>query len=365
MTLEDRLRGSTESIDTQDVLIPLLERLGIDVPESLYQTGQGSTTSVGVETISLLDDDDLDSDPDGCVSESSIEVLSERSMFVAGRQESFETNEDVCLVGSPTTCSAKDDLMPDQSLAHLIDDIKAMSFSGFSRQRESLARELYRHYNKVIFDFSLPTDLDISWNKRLISTAGLTHYSRKLYGDDLIPIYTARIELSSKVLDTVDKLERTLVHEMCHCAAWLIDHVSKPAHGAVFKKYANRAMTIVPHIEVTTCHQYAIFHAHRWQCTTCLVEYGRHSNSIDTGSKVCGHCRGSLVYLGQFNRDGSPQKKRVNAYSTFVKENFSRVQKEMLSSKTVDGCLATDVVKRLAEMWKDTQASPLGKENLF
>lgn len=360
MTLDACLRRSSESIDTQDVLIPLLERLGIDIPESLYQPGQGTTASPGVETVSLLDD--ADSDPVSCGVEY-VEVFSERSVSVAGRREISATEEDVCLMGSPT-CSAKDNPIPEQSLVHLIDNIKALSFSEFSRKRKSLARELYRHYNEVIFDLSLPTDLDISWNNRLVSTAGLTHYSRKMYGDDLIAMYTARIELSSKVLDTVDKLERTLVHEMCHCAAWLIDHVSKPAHGAVFKKYAHRAMTIAPHIEVTTCHQYAIFHAHRWQCTTCLVEYGRHSNSIDTNSKVCGHCRGSLVYLGQFNRDGSPQKKRVSAYSTFVKENFARVRDQlMLSNKT--SCQTTDVVKRLAEMWNDTQASPLEKENLY
>ncbi len=45
--------------------------------------------------------------------------------------------------------------------------------------------------------------------------------------------YTARVELSSKVVDCEDRLQRTLAHELCHVAAWLLDHVSKPPHGQV------------------------------------------------------------------------------------------------------------------------------------
>ena len=41
------------------------------------------------------------------------------------------------------------------------------------------------------------------------------------------------MELSSKVVDCLDRLQRTLAHELCHVAAWLLDHVSKPPHGQV------------------------------------------------------------------------------------------------------------------------------------
>jgi len=41
------------------------------------------------------------------------------------------------------------------------------------------------------------------------------------------------VELSSKVVDSEDRLQRTLAHELCHVAAWLLDHVSKPPHGQV------------------------------------------------------------------------------------------------------------------------------------
>lgn len=51
----------------------------------------------------------------------------------------------------------------------------------------------------------------------------------------------AAIELSEKVIDTHPRLANTLVHEMCHVAAWLVDGVRNPAHGAMFWKWASIA----------------------------------------------------------------------------------------------------------------------------
>lgn len=95
-----------------------------------------------------------------------------------------------------------------------------------------------------------------------------------------------------------DKLRRTLCHELCHVAAWLIDRSAKPPHGPAFRKWADRAMGRYPDLEVTTCHNYEIKFAHQWQCVDCGQEYGRHSNSIDTKSKCCGLCQvGGLCFL--------------------------------------------------------------------
>lgn len=79
--------------------------------------------------------------------------------------------------------------------------------------------------------------------------------------------YTARVELSTKVVDNLDKLQRTLCHELCHVATWLLDHVAKPPHGPHFKAWAAAAMKVHPHLNVTTCHQYDIHFAWRWQCS--------------------------------------------------------------------------------------------------
>ena len=221
----------------------------------------------------------------------------------------------------------------------------------FKENRDQLAKSLYRKYNKAIFSNKLPFSLEITWNKRLMTTAGLTHYKRQLVGDGMM--YHARIELSCKVVDTADKLERTLVHEMCHCAAWIIDHVAKPPHGAVFKKWAQQAMQVAPHLDVRTCHQYDIFYAYRWQCTVCLQEIGRHSKSIDIKKKVCGSCKGPLQYLGKFARDGSPSKKRQESeYSRFVQANFSSM-KAQLGNQNVTN---SDVMKKIAVLWKEKRS---------
>jgi predicted SprT family Zn-dependent metalloprotease len=72
--------------------------------------------------------------------------------------------------------------------------------------------------------------------------------------------YSARVELSGKVLDSYAKLERTLCHELCHVAAWLLDHTAKPPHGPVFKRWAARGMARYTHLDITACHAYEIFY---------------------------------------------------------------------------------------------------------
>ena len=52
--------------------------------------------------------------------------------------------------------------------------------------------------------------------------------------------YTSRVELSSKVIDNELRLRCTLLHELCHVAAWTLDHVRKPPHGPHFKLWASR-----------------------------------------------------------------------------------------------------------------------------
>ena len=166
--------------------------------------------------------------------------------------------------------------------------------------------------------------------------------------------YSAHVELSAKVLDDVAKLERTLCHELCHVAAWLVNHTAKPPHGAVFKAWADRAMYFYPHLDITTCHQYDIFYPFRWQCTNpdCLQTYGRHSNSIDVARKVCGECRSRLAFLGRFSRDGSPAKQRApSGFAAYVKENFSAAK-----AAAPMGTPQPEVMRRLGQDWAARQA---------
>ncbi|GAB4819190.1 hypothetical protein N2152v2_006236 [Parachlorella kessleri] len=199
--------------------------------------------------------------------------------------------------------------------------------AAFKRQREQLSRQLFDAYNRRIFGGRLPSDLQIR--------------------------YSAHVELSAKVLDAYPKLERTLCHELCHVAAWLLDHTAKPPHGPMFRKWADRAMAVFPELDITTCHSYEIFYPYRWQCsnTTCGQTYGRHSNSIDVTKKACGECRGRLLFLGKFQSDGTPAKARAaSGFSKFVQENYTGAREEALP-----GTPHADIMKALSGKWAAKQ----------
>ena len=143
-------------------------------------------------------------------------------------------------------------------------------------------------------------------------------------------MYTASVELSTKVIDDEGKLRRTLAHELCHAAAWLVDHVAKPPHGDTFRKWADAVTEVYPGIEVTTCHSYEIAYKYQYKCTGCAKIYGRHSKSIDLDKQGCGVCRSRLELLGTRKADGSITPARAarppSAYALFTKENFASVK---------------------------------------
>ena len=72
----------------------------------------------------------------------------------------------------------------------------------------------------------------------------------------------------------LEKLKDTLVHEMCHCAVWLIDH-SNIAHGTLFK-YWGRQATIKQQIVVTRCHDYKVVYKFLYHCKCCGHKYDHH-----------------------------------------------------------------------------------------
>ena len=126
------------------------------------------------------------------------------------------------------------------------------------KNRDGLLKAYFEMYNSEVFDNSLSA-VDVGWNKKLLTTAGHAKLRRQ---DGKRTVF---IELSEKVIDQEHRLKTTLLHEMCHAAAWLLDASNKPAHGPVFKKWANRAMDKTDVI-VTTKHSYEISYKHAWAC---------------------------------------------------------------------------------------------------
>lgn len=76
------------------------------------------------------------------------------------------------------------------------------------------------------------------------------------------------IELSSKVLTSADRLRCTLIHELCHAAAWIFN--GETGHGATWKFWvarANNQFRELPPIKV--CHQYDIEYKYTYKCQSC------------------------------------------------------------------------------------------------
>ena len=67
-------------------------------------------------------------------------------------------------------------------------------------------------FNQRVFGGQLPANLKITWNAHLKTCAG--QCSHTLWRRGTEDVYTAEVSLSTKVLDSYDKLANTLCHEL-------------------------------------------------------------------------------------------------------------------------------------------------------
>lgn len=227
-------------------------------------------------------------------------------------------------------------------------------------KREAMVKEMYRMYNASAFEGKLPDDLSITWSKKLLTTAGITRSRTLATGER-----SSAIELSIKVVVDEQRLASTLLHELCHVAAWLIDGERKPPHGPGFWKWARVCENSITGSQVTTCHSYDIHKPYKFKCTndSCQIMYSRHSKKgIDINRHRCGQCKSRLEYLGNFTSDGKlKQTRECNGFSKYVKENFSEMKKQL--SKGNKNIATTDVMKRLGAEYKSQKASTEESEN--
>ncbi len=151
-------------------------------------------------------------------------------------------------------------------------------------------------------------------------------------------------------------MRETLLHELCHVAAWVIDGCGKSCckpHGPHFKKWCARGKSQYPHYgDFGKCHNYAIHKKFRYACQSkggCGAIISRHSKSIDVQWQVCAACDGQLTLLGAFNRDGTAQRKRKpNQFALFNQKWYASVKKGMPRG-TSHGA----VMKKISAMYND------------
>jgi predicted SprT family Zn-dependent metalloprotease len=242
---------------------------------------------------------------------------------------------------------------PQQNMTRLV---------NFNKYRDSLTSKTFTEFNKLAFADQL-SYVKVEWSKKLNSTAGLTRMKGKL-GDQHADTRTASIELATKVIESEEQLRSTLLHEMCHAAAWLVDGVHKPPHGKVFKQWASKSMQKIKDVKVTTTHDYQITYKFAWACTNsnCKVVIKRHSRSIDTSKHCCGKCKNKLVEIevpgkGEdiSNNAFTPKKQRKTSdFALFVKKHSANIRGKLAkerscSSKDVS---QADVMKECGKEWQ-------------
>ncbi|XP_046854411.1 HMG box-containing protein C19G7.04-like [Xenia sp. Carnegie-2017] len=236
-----------------------------------------------------------------------------------------------------------------KSVKSLMTPYKNTPGKRWQKSRELLVAELYSYYNETVFHNKLPADLPIIWNKKMTKTAGYCYYIGSM-------VKKCRIELSEKVVDSCDRIRDTLIHELCHAAAWLIDGV-KAGHGPQWKRWANKAMMLHSDLPpISRCHSYDINYKFTYKCVMCQHSFGRHSKSVNLKIARCPICLSHLKLLPQMNKDGTPRA--PSKFSLFIKDNYRKIKSanQELSHQ--------DVMKELSKQFAEVDIGKRHTENL-
>lgn len=185
----------------------------------------------------------------------------------------------------------------------------------YKKLRDQTVIDLFVLFNESVFDNQLPDDLKILFNNRMTKTAGFCYY----YWNRVTNVRSCKVEIAEKVCDNLERLRDTVIHELCHAAAWIINGV-KCGHGSYWKLWANKAHKAHPDLPpISRCHQFDIECRFNYKCINphCGKSYGRHSKSL----KKCPDCLGALQLLG---KDGvTPLKQREpSKFALFVKGEY-------------------------------------------
>ncbi|XP_014650356.1 PREDICTED: acidic repeat-containing protein [Ceratotherium simum simum] len=221
-----------------------------------------------------------------------------------------------------------------------LENSKQYSGRKFKQNKDELVQRIYTLLNSSVFHKKLPEKIDISWNKKMLRTAGLCttgetqHPKRERY---------AKIEISLKVCDSADRLRDTLVHEICHAASWLLDGI-RDSHGDAWKYYAKKSNMVHPELpRVTRCHNYKINYRIYYECSQCKSRVGRYTRSLNTERFICAICKGPLVMLPLTRKDGTPIEPHVRPFAKYVQQYYTLVQGETA------GISHGDVMKKLGK----------------
>jgi predicted SprT family Zn-dependent metalloprotease len=259
--------------------------------------------------------------------------------------------------------------------------------------RDALTLALYDEYNASVFGGRLPpaalpalqartgscreaaaaaaaaaaagASLPLEWRGRLVKTAGLTFTKTAASG-----ARCARVALSVKVLDSPARLASTLLHELCHAAAWLIDGVNRPPHGRVFYAWGNRASAAYPRRAVTTCHNYHIVAKYTYACDGCGARVGRHSKvDASTAAPACRVCQLGTLHLiasssnAPSSLHAAATPRTVSAYQQFTNAHRASVRADLGGRSADPRAVMAELARRWGEAKKEKVAGGVAAED--
>ncbi|KAH8595175.1 SprT-like family-domain-containing protein [Bisporella sp. PMI_857] len=214
---------------------------------------------------------------------------------------------------------------------------------AFEQQKHTIAESFLLELDSTITNGQIAKlaectgGVKLVWSKKLNTTAGRANWKREtirsttLVGPNGKPMNTYRhyasIELAEKVIDDEDRLLNVIAHEFCHLANFMISNIKTNPHGKEFKAWAVKVSRHFGDrgIEVTTKHSYTIDYKYIWQCTSCALEFKRHSKSIDPARHQCGSCKSKLAQVKPVPRATGVGK---TEYQVFMKEQMAVVRRE-------------------------------------
>ena len=328
---------------------------------SLSSSSDGSSSSQEVEwdgASETKESNDKDDDDDGV---KDLIQQTQRIFVVDDDEDEYDREEEDFFSDGDSLDSIK--LYKQQRSATPKQQQPVLSKAAFRRAREDISQQVFAELDRKVFDHQLRDSTSVVWSNKLRTTAGVTRLLQRTthHGSSTRENHhrSAVIELSTKVLDDTQRLRSTLLHEMCHAAMWLVDQVSKPPHGACFKKWAALAQRRVPEYPaVTTTHNYAITFKFAWACDNCGAVIKRHSRSIDVRRQACGSCSGggNLVEIqvpGDDSTEYTARKKAPpTAYNLFVQEHSAVVRKTLEQQQHGTTVAQSQVLKECGRLWR-------------
>jgi len=178
-------------------------------------------------------------------------------------------------------------------------------------------------------------------------------------------------------VSAADKLFQTLVHELCHVAAWLIDHSHQPAvriappslrplaqtherspqHGGAWLKWMRQANKRDNRIVISARHSYTISHKYTYRCDNadCGTTMGRDSKMSDKLLRERG-CARCLVGRWVLQLKPRQQQRAANPFALHVQHRLAAVKKQH------PGLSHQEVMRLISDEYKRTKANAAGSD---